>query len=365
MKARIIHADEATYMSGGASSEINFFMISDVLAGAVVSCEVVLGSPIKKHVLIVFRLRATCLTEKIMTIRKPPMFKYHNITSVAPEPVALLQEFKDKVSLTTGEDISNFYKQWAALAEDDLNSIHSFAAGVHRRGTELSYINVCHNIKGAMHPKCDAASTSLKHICACAQGYLTHHRNIFVARKFWIRDFKRHPRDAGDFGWAEVRRAVRIWPVLDDASIAEYIGKWAGMARQREDRTIRARVQSWTQWVDKAFSYKGGAKLFQYIMGSSSPRKAGMAELDINIAATEHAKPWLVVWKISEARYDVDELPQSGLPCPMLSIVQSRALANTYSATSAIGADHWQAKCSSRISDERISEVLFLMEAML
>jgi hypothetical protein len=185
--------------------------------------------------------------------------------------VALMQEVENKGSLTTSDDLPMLYEKLAALADDELNSMHSVAAGAHRRGAKIECINVCHNIRGAMHPKCDGASSCLRQICSCAHGYLVHRRIIFVARRFWIRALKTHPREAGDFCWAEVRRVVRIWPVLDESSTNEYIGVWAGMARKREDRVIRARVQSWTQWVNKSFAEEGGAKVFQFIKGSAPP----------------------------------------------------------------------------------------------
>jgi hypothetical protein len=256
MKAKIIHADEATYVSGDASNEIVSFMISDVLAGAVVSFEVVFGSPNNKHVPIVLRLKATCLTQHILMIKTTPMYKFHDITSVAPEPVALMQEVEHKVSLNASDDISMLYEKWAALAEDELNSIHSVAAGAHVVGPRSSTPMCATTFEEPLHPKCDGASSCLRQICSCAHGYLVHRRNIFVARRFWIRALKTHPREAGDFCWAEVRQVVRIWPVLDDSSINEYIGIWVCRARKREDRVIQARVQSWTQWVNKSFAEK-------------------------------------------------------------------------------------------------------------
>jgi len=371
LSAKIVHPVSYTYHSGGAASVLDFFLVSGIIAPAVVECKAYDGSPVSKHSPVRLKFSSDVFARTMTTLQKPPMYKHLNITSVANKPVCTMPHLG---SCPGTKQLSSFYSDWARLAEDELNSLHGIQAGVCRRGQPLKYVTVRHAVKGSQHVQADPAASCFRQVSSFAKCYVKHRGSSSIAHTFWIRALKSSPRLASDVQWGVVRRHVRLWPLLDSCDILQLAEVWAAEASLREDRALRDRLREWTLWVNRAFDERGGSKVFSSIRGSGSevsfllPGGSGgdLHNLDIVEAASSHAKPWLELWRVHFASFDLDSIEDDGsLACPLPSVQQFRDLTATYKTLSAVGCDHWQAKFLGRLSDNRIEDLIHLMSHMM
>ena len=161
LSAKIVHPVTYTYHSGDAASVLDFFLVSGILAPAVVECKAYDGSPVSKHSPVRFKFSSAVFARTMTTLQKPPMYKHLNITSVANKPVCVMQHLESSPGT---KQVSSFYSDWARLAEDELNSLHGVQAGVCRRGRPLKYVNVRHAGKGSQHTQADPAASCFRQV---------------------------------------------------------------------------------------------------------------------------------------------------------------------------------------------------------
>jgi hypothetical protein len=384
----IVAPCEDTYVSGGFSSLVDFFIIHNGIAAQTTVCRIDVLAPVAKHSPVRISIRADLKSVLTRQITKPaPYPKAAPICCRQDLPVdralvELVQQTLDEAPSLPPEAmqdrIDQAYGSWTGAAEANIDSL--FGIGRAPGASRTSGYRTC--LKPVLGLGCrnqtgDPLSFSLRKVIALAAIFRCQYDHCWkLALRAQIRALCIVPDSAHRCLWIPVRRSIHLWLRLSAEAFEIEISILTGWAAWLEDAAAKRRAAHWKNWSKEALTDSSGRSVYALIKGPQPiPRLIVPDGPDGAIRAGTFAEvvearavPWSRLWKIDDGYKDpfpIDHpiILDAGLIFP--PVVGIKQLARTYRWNTSVGVDHWPPRMIGLIDDWLLQVLCHLIRLLV
>ena len=309
VRGTLVASDTATYVSGEASSEIDYFVVSNDIAPAVTFCSVKPTRCIKKHVPVMITVSGEDRSRQVRVVRRPPRLPLVPPPGCCPPPPSW-RGFEDKVrNVDSQEALNALFREVRTKIVGEVIGVLQVDDPAITRDRLLRPFKVVSQSAirvSTGQPKADHLGNIWRFLFIKlsqwrdlrAKGSTWWARCVWISLKKYVPPFSFNllPLDQWTTWRFNVNRLYALSPVeLQD--VFEFLDSQAFI---REQIAATERSRSWQSWVADATAAPGMPKIHRFLRGPEfvpEYRVRDFSSSGLQENADELAEPWHGLWQ--------------------------------------------------------------------